>query len=208
MRTFNSSLKSFCYMTLLCIIVVGFMAIYGCGENDYEDPITLTTVRSFSSPGGDPTGLAFDGTHLWNADGWDEKIYKIDPSDGSVVSSFDSPGGSPTGLAFDGTHLWNAEGVNYDTKIYKIDTSDGSVVSSFDFRGVPIALGLAFDGRHLWSSNCTYRYTTIYEIRPSDGSRSPVVLNFDTCPTGLAYDGVHLWCCLGMTISMMKIERK
>ncbi len=76
-------------------------------------------VDSFDSPGRYPTGLAWDGQYLWNADADSDKIYKINPSTGEVVKSFDSPGELPWGLTWDGQYLWNTD---FETdKIYKID---------------------------------------------------------------------------------------
>ena len=83
-------------------------------------------VSSFDSPGEDPTGLAWDGQYLWNADAaWPEPmIYKLDPSDGHVVSNFSSPGKAPKGLAWDGQYLWNADSTSENEKIYKLDVAE------------------------------------------------------------------------------------
>ena len=95
-------------------------------EGTQSSYVSITTasrvVSSFSSPGGIPHGLAFDGTYLWNAAPHADKIYKIDPTDGSVLSSFPSPGSYPFGLAFDGTYLWVAD--LGEEKIYKLYISD------------------------------------------------------------------------------------
>ena len=50
-------------------------------------------ISSFSSPGNKPTGLAWDGHYIWNADTETNKIYKIDPATGSYVDTLTSPGG-------------------------------------------------------------------------------------------------------------------
>jgi hypothetical protein len=66
---------------------------------------------------------------LWVTNATTKKIYKVNPSDGSVLSSFSSPATSyPTGLAFDGTNLWAVD--RDDNTIYEVAT-DGSVLSSF-----------------------------------------------------------------------------
>ena len=70
-------------------------------------PTTGEIIDSFDAPENSwPEDLAFDGSHLWLADGLHDTIYKLDPNTVNVVSSFNSPGMDPFGLAFDGTHLW------------------------------------------------------------------------------------------------------
>jgi hypothetical protein len=93
------------------------------------------------------TGIDYDiqDSCLWvmNADA--KKVYKVNPSNGSVLTDFASPATQyPTGLAFDGTDLWV---VDRDANtIYQVTTA-GSVVSSFT---IPITTtygprGLAYD---------------------------------------------------------------
>ncbi|RTZ98212.1 MAG: hypothetical protein DSY90_05390 [Deltaproteobacteria bacterium] len=61
---------------------------------------------SFPSPGPGPSGMTFDGTHLWVADEVDGNIYKIAVSDGTVLETYRAPIRYPTGLAWDGKNLW------------------------------------------------------------------------------------------------------
>ncbi len=65
-------------------------------------------LTSFDSPGNDPTGLAFDGTHLWNTDSQSNRIHKLD-TEGNVLASFDSPADKAYGLAYDGEYLWHTD---------------------------------------------------------------------------------------------------
>ena len=88
------------------IWVLGLLAVGAvCGVRSSCAAIG-SVVGEIPSPGSGPTGVAWDGTHLWNADQAADRIYKLDPSDGSVVDSFSSPGGFPWGLAWDGVYLW------------------------------------------------------------------------------------------------------
>ena len=50
---------------------------------------------------------------------FEDKIYKVDPSDGQVVSRFYSPDDIPSGLTWDGQYLWCADITK--GKIYKLD---------------------------------------------------------------------------------------
>ena len=66
-------------------------------------------LRSFPSPAGNTTGLAWDGRALWHADYVSDRIYQIDPESGLVLRWFASPAAIPKGLAWAGRALWNAD---------------------------------------------------------------------------------------------------
>lgn len=59
-----------------------------------------TPLQSFTGPWSEPIGLHHDGTHLWMTDAWLVRLYKIDPSDGTVLEDIDISSWSfgPTGI--------------------------------------------------------------------------------------------------------------
>jgi sugar lactone lactonase YvrE len=73
------------------------------------DPASGAVVTSFDAPGPHPSGIAWDGSHLWLSDYWVAKIYKIDPGDGKVIETISAPSSNPGGLAWDGRYLWCAD---------------------------------------------------------------------------------------------------
>lgn len=80
----------------------------------YEvDPNGGSVLNSFSAPGEDVKGLAFDGNNLLTYDIDDQRIYLLDPANGTIREWFDitiPSGPNPwTGLACDGTRIyaWN-----------------------------------------------------------------------------------------------------
>jgi DNA-binding beta-propeller fold protein YncE len=155
---------------------------------------------SFSAPGSEPTGLAWDGTFLWNADAGTLRIYKLDPDDGRVIDSFAAPGFMPEGLAWDGSALWNADAG--EGKIYKIDPVTGQVLASFEAPGVDPS-GLTWDGSHFWCTDI--EGTRIYKL----DSRGNIASSFPSpgeFPRGLAWDGEHLWNADGMDGMIYKLD--
>ena len=75
--------------------------------------------------GAKPFGLAFDGTHLWVANGSGNSVTKLRVSDGGAVGTY-AVGSGPAAIAFDGTHIWVA---NFDGgSVTKLQPSDGSLV--------------------------------------------------------------------------------
>jgi hypothetical protein len=135
---------------------LGFDGTY-LWATDFAEPYIFkfdqsgNAIAQIPTPNSDTmcTGLDYDCVNdvLWVHNKMQKRIFKVNPSDGSVISSFSTPASSyPTGLAFDGEHLWAVDRDAYE--IYKL-TTDGSVVTSFP---VPISpkpyygpRGLAFD---------------------------------------------------------------
>ncbi len=99
------------------------------------DPLTGAFVDTLPSPGQQPQGLAFDGTHLWLAmddnDGDPERIWQLDAATGDTLSSFPIPPyhssttARPRDMAWDGQFLYLVVGSTFDKAIYKIDIGAG-----------------------------------------------------------------------------------
>jgi len=90
------------------------------------------------SPGTTANGyadMAWDGTHLWQANLKDDAFLRIDPTTGLVVDTLEAPTGQCEGLTFDGTHLW-ASDTNTDT-IYKIEIEIEAAIQDGDKDSVP-----------------------------------------------------------------------
>ncbi len=154
-------------------------------------------VKSFATPGQFPTGLAFDGEHLWLADRKAQMLYSIDPRNGKVVAEIPSPAYWPTGLAWDGEFLWCADvkgGIplseNYRGLIYKISPKDGRVLKVIDApSGRP--RDLAWDGTYLWCVD--EKANEIIQFSPDDGTTIKTLRSPANDPRGLAFDGKYLW---------------
>ena len=55
--------------------------------------------------GTNPQGVAFDGVHIWVANGGSNNITRLKATDGSYQGTFEV-GFSPFGVAFDGANIW------------------------------------------------------------------------------------------------------
>jgi len=86
------------------------------------DPETGAIIRTFPAPTSGAEGLTWDGKYLWLSE-VNNRLYKIDPADGSVVRTIDMQGFASSwaegDLAFDGQYIWMSR--NSDQRIYKID---------------------------------------------------------------------------------------
>jgi transglutaminase-like putative cysteine protease/sugar lactone lactonase YvrE len=154
-------------------------------------------VRSFETPGQFPTGLAFDGKHIWLADRKAQLLFGIDPENGRVVAEIPSPAYWPTGLAWDGDHLWCSDvkgglplSENYDGLIYKISPENGDVLKVIQApSGRP--RDLAWDGKYLWCVDD--QADMIIQFSPDDGTTIKSLPSPAGDPRGLAFDGRYLW---------------
>lgn len=93
-------------------------------------------IRHLEAPGPDARGLAWDGQYLWCAEVFSQKVYQLDPNDGSVVSSFDfNIEYQYGGLAWsDDDYLWITDyrGTSW---FIKVNPTTGEMASSFHCPG-------------------------------------------------------------------------
>jgi hypothetical protein len=99
-----------------------------------------------------PFGVAWDGFALWVSDQEEDKIYRVNPADGSIIAFFNTPGTEPRDLAWDGEFLWHVDqGTTSDPAIYKIDSG----VTPFGIIGCVEKNGIGIQGDVLLSQNAT-----------------------------------------------------
>lgn len=154
-------------------------------------------VKSFPTPGEFPTGLTFDGSYLWIADRYLDRLYCVDTSSGQVIRSIPSPGYWPTGLTWDGQYLWNVDlqgglpvSENYEGKIYKLDPSTGTILHTVQ-SPANVTHGLAWDGAYLWCADNDAE--EIIQFSPEDGTTIRSFPSPSVDPRGITFDGVYLW---------------
>ena len=162
------------------------------GTKIHDISIPIVIVDSFSTPGPAPTGLTWNGTHLWLSDVYNDIIYQLTPS-GGIENSFASPCGDPMDLAWDGTHLWVIDAWGTDDEgnwLYKIDTS-GNLIGNRVEVPMDISTGLTWDGHYLWGADATNGI--IRKLDPATGGTIVAFRSPGYDPRGLAWDGQNLW---------------
>jgi hypothetical protein len=118
-----------------------------------------SAVTTIPCPDFQPSGLAYDGTFLYDAENdLFRTIYKLNPTNGAVQGSFLAPSvtgldgkGNPSDMVFDGSHLFVTDiGGNSGPvgKVFEIDTNGTTIFNTF---GLPFRGGaIAFDGTNLF----------------------------------------------------------
>ncbi len=146
-------------------------------------------VSNVNAPSRCPTGLAFDGAHIWMCDRKSALIYELEPASGKVLKTFPAPGYFPGGLGFDGDHLWVTD--LREKKIYRMNRETGEYDNELEMPTTHVT-GLAFAKGHMYI--CDSSDKVIASIDSRDGT---VIDSFpapDRNPMGLAFDGKYLWC--------------
>jgi len=137
------------------------------------------------SVGPNPSGVAFDGAHIWVSNSGDNSVSKININTNDVVESV-SVGSLPHGVAFDGAHIWVSNPGDHSVSKININTND--VVESVSVGRLPH--GVAFDGAHIWVANSGDYSVSKININTNDEVAS---VSVGTNPRGVAFDGAHVW---------------
>jgi len=174
-------------MPLSCRRFLLFFVLTAVAANAAAYPGAV--MDSLQTPYSCPTGLAFDGTHLWVADHKADRIVCLNLEDGSVLREIPSPGYWPMGLAWDGSHLWNVD--LRQQKIFQIDPADGTILKTV-YSPFEHSQGLAWDGSTLWISDPWE--DRIARIDLWDGTAVKIFSAPSKNVHGLAFDGTYLWC--------------
>lgn len=197
-------------ITSIGLMLVALVPVITMAQEMWE------AAQSFSAPGAGPACVAWDGEFLWLADNSTKKIYKLQPSDGSVITSFRLLVEEAKALTWDGSHLWVLD--NKTKMIYKLNPSNGNIVSQIkapapEGEGPWSLEGLAWDGKYLWVAYFAGFSSKLNQVDPKDGA---VVQSFfsDSYPRGLSSDGENLWSIcyngenLPATIDVRRISEK
>jgi len=150
-------------------------------------------ITSFDAPGSKSndaaytTGLAFDGTYLWNINYSDDILYKLSTS-GEVIASYEILDAS-SGIAYDNGNLWVSN--VRSNKIYKINPESGEILQTINAPNWENDIepnGLAFDGSYLWVANSR----GVYKITTDSGA---IIETYSSLSArdGLTFDGTYLY---------------
>jgi len=82
-----------------------------------DSPNVTPVDFSFSTPSSWTYGVAWDGNYIWCSSISENKIYKINATNGSIISSYNGPGYAPLGIVWGGGYLWVADPLS--DRIYK-----------------------------------------------------------------------------------------
>jgi hypothetical protein len=104
-----------------------------------------------------PSGIAYDGTHLWVTNAGGNSVTEFNASNGHWVRTIsDAAHGftSPEQITADGTHVWIVNSFSRSS-ITEVNVSNGAVVRklSGDLYRFDFPSSVVYDGSHLWVAN-------------------------------------------------------
>jgi DNA-binding beta-propeller fold protein YncE len=110
------------------------------------DAVHTVMVGSDSGPYAVPSGLVYDGKHIWVRNYGDAQLVILDPASGEQVGDPIPIGTGPGGsmLAYDGTYIWTGGSGGLTI----IRASDGATAFNSAWGQTPVAF--CFDGSNMW----------------------------------------------------------
>lgn len=130
---------------------------------------TISTIPLPNIVGGTLRGIVWQQGFIWVAVSGNGKIYKIDPSNGSIADSINSPGVEPRGICFDSGELYCNDTSIDSAFVYNF--TSGTWTSKFATPTPPggttgnrFATGFAFDGQTFWMANSTGDFDQIFNL--------------------------------------------
>jgi DNA-binding beta-propeller fold protein YncE len=154
-----------------------------------QAPGTVTTAAS--NLGNAPTGIAFDGTHLWTANA-SNSVSIITPQATTPypVTTVTTGFTTPQGIVYDGANIWITDA--FQDALQKLDPTTGAIVKSVSVGHNPRFP--AFDGTNIWVPNNADSSITV--VQASSGNVVATIAsdasNQLNGPIAAAFDGTRI----------------
>lgn len=137
------------------------------------DSSSFQEIRSFSTPGSEPSGIAYDGSSLWLTDPWVQATYRLDLY-GNVLDTFPIPNISRMGLDWHDSLLYTPS----DLTAFISYTTEGQSDEEYFLDCLPAGaeicdLAIAPGGAFLYVTNLDRADAQVYILRmmpvPTEG---------------------------------------
>jgi hypothetical protein len=122
---------------------------------------TVTTLSS--NLGSSATGIAFDGSRIWTANGGSSvSIVSLNPV---VVTTVSSGFSAPLGILYDGSNIWVTDQTL--NTLFKLN-ADGTIAQTIPVGNRPIFP--VFDGTNIWVPNQFSNSVTVVRVKDANGN--------------------------------------
>lgn len=160
--------------------------------------------RLWLTPGPQPNGLHAAADGLWVIDQVDNKVYRLDYSDGRVLSSFDTDTCHSSGITIGGNMVWIASTWTYQLIGFDISSGKQMAILSTPGGAKAGAHGLEWRDSTLWVN--VPKTGTIYQLDPQSGSVVHSIPAPGQRPHGMAWEGDLLWCAETTHKALYKLD--
>jgi hypothetical protein len=180
---------------LLLLIAFSLFPHPSCQDRLFDNPfdprageIVFEVVSTILTPSYMPLSLTWDGSTIWNVDGYNETLYSLNRLSGAQVRALTSPLPATTGIAYDGQDLWVCSELSVD--VYKINLLNGAIQKRLNlqrgsFTAIEYGLG------SIWLADI--QSNMILRVDPETAE---IISSFPSPGVGvdgLAFDGTDFW---------------
>jgi DNA-binding beta-propeller fold protein YncE len=174
-----------------------------CQDRFFDNPfdpnasdVIFEVIAAIQTPAYIPLGLTWDGTTLWNLDGYNNVLYGLNRANGTIVRSLSAPLPGAAGVAYDGRFLWNVD------EILRINVLNGEVLKRLYLqRGQFTALGYGPDV--LWVADA--QSNAILRVHPETAEILGSFPNPGVRADGIVFDGTALWISDSTTLTIVQV---
>ncbi len=180
---------------LLFLIAFSLFPHNSCQDRLFDNPldpkageIVFEVVSTIFTPSFIPLSLAWDGSTIWNVDGYNETLYSLNRLSGAQVRALTSPLPATTGIAYDGQDLWVCSELSVD--VYKINILNGEIQKRLNLqRGSFTAIEYGLNS--IWLADI--QSNTIIRVDPETAEVISSFPNPGVRVDGMAFDGSDFW---------------
>lgn len=192
---------------LLFLIAFSFFPHLSCQDRLFDNPydplageIVFEVVSTILTPSYMPLGLTWDGSTLWNIDGYNDTLYSLNRLSGAQVRALTSPLRETTGVAYDGQDIWVCSESFVD--VYRINLLNGEIQKRLNLqRGSFTAVEYGLDS--LWLADS--QSNKILRLDPETAEIISSFPNPGIRVDGLAFDGIDFWISDSSTLTIYQL---
>ena len=159
-------------------------------------------VTTFTTGFNQPTGILYDGSHLWVTEFSPGKLLRLNP-DGTIAQSIDVGTGARYAV-FDGLNIWVPNSVANTVSVVRVKDAQGNplpaafALTTLDANGLVIPITAAFDGQRILITNSNGDSVSLWKATDLTPLGS-FFTGTDTNPSGACSDGLNFWVALNNT---------
>lgn len=160
----------------------------------------LVKEKEFALPYPHPSGISFDGEHIWICDWFTQSLYRHKQTDFEILSVHHFADLNPVAVAWSGSLLWV---VSADGRIQKHALDEKLTMLSSARSQDPAPSGIAHDGNYLWVAGSNSK--KIFKHLPDQ--KLTVIAEFlypGDLPVALFWDGQSLWSVDGIRKALLR----
>ena len=162
------------------------------GANISRINVATNLDFTFSTGFTTPSDILWDGANLWVTDTGDDRLKRVNPTDGTVLENI-VVGVDPARLLFDGMNIWVSNVSNDSISVVRaVGGFRGTVLQTLTGNGMDGPRGMAFDGERVLVCNVGNSSVSLFkatDFAPLGG----LSVGTSAFPASACSDGLNFW---------------